>query len=76
MSNTASFTEVRRIIADTVEELDGNAIVAPDGEVIGNSEITVEELHQALAFIDVLEHRFAPPPRVKADTEEDEEDDD
>ena len=58
MDSTAYFSDIRRIVAGTIDDLDGNAIIAPDGEIIGNSEGAVEDLKHALACLDILEYRF------------------
>ncbi len=60
MDSTAYFTDIRRIVAGTIDDLDGNAIIAPDGEIIGNAEGSIAELQHALACLDILEFRFPP----------------
>ena len=58
MDNAAYFSDIPRIVAGTIDDLDGNAIIAPDGEIIGNSEGAIEDLRHALACLDILEYRF------------------
>ena len=60
MDSTAYFANIRRIVAGTIDDLDGNAVIAPDGEIIGNSEMAIEDLKHALAYLDILEYRFPP----------------
>ena len=66
MNSTVYFADIRRIVAGTIDDLDGNAIITPDGEaIVGNSKVAIEDLKQALACLDILEYRL--PPAVDAD---------
>lgn len=60
MDSTAYFADIRRIVAGTIDDLDGNAVIDPDGEIIGNSEVAIADLRHALACLDILEYRFPP----------------
>lgn len=60
MDSKDYFVDIRRIVAGTIDDLDGNAIIAPDGEIVGNSEGAIEDLRHALACLDILEYRFPP----------------
>ena len=68
-TNAEYLTQVHRLITGMIDDLDGNAIVTPDGEVVGNSEVLTEELHYALACVDMLEHRLLPPSSEGGSTE-------
>ena len=61
METTDYFTDIRRIVAGTINDLDGNTIIAPDGEIVGNSEMSIADLRHALACLDILEYRFPLP---------------
>ena len=65
MNSTVYFADIRRIVAGTIDDLDGNAIITPDGEIVGNSKVAIEDLKQALGCLDILEYQL--PPAVDAD---------